>query len=127
MKFTALFAGIISALAVHAADSSTLDVWVPPITFPTEGVNLISGQTYNFTWDASSPPPQITNPTAVIYLRQNDRTLPIILAGKVPTAQGYAPVNIPWVNTGVYQVVLFGDSGNFSPEFNITSPNPFTP
>jgi len=124
MKFAALLTVIASALLVRGADDSTQDVWAPPITFPTAGVNLVYGQTYNFTWDASSPPPQITNNVAVFYLRQNSRTLPIILAGNVPITQGYTLVTIPWVDSGTYQTVLFGDSGNFSPDFQITSPDP---
>jgi hypothetical protein len=52
MKFAALFIGAISAIAVHAADVSILEVWVPAITFPTHGVTLTHGQSqlYNFTW-----------------------------------------------------------------------------
>ena len=50
MKFVALLTGVISALAVNAA---TNDVWAPALTFPTAGVNLNSGETYNFTWCVS--------------------------------------------------------------------------
>jgi len=126
MKFAALLTGFVSALLVGASDATTQDVWVPAITYPTEGVVLNYGQTYTFTWDTSNQPAQITNNVAVIYLRQNDRTLPLVLAGKVPITSGSAQVTIPWVNTGAYQAVFFGDSGNFSPLFNISSPNPFT-
>lgn len=126
MKFVALLTGFISALLVGASDATTQDVWVPPITYPDGSDTLIYGQTYNFTWDASNPPAQITNKAAVIYLRQNGRTLPLILAGNVPITQGYALVTIPWVDSGTYQVALFGDSGNFSPNFQISSPSPFT-
>ncbi|KAF9788161.1 hypothetical protein BJ322DRAFT_1106174 [Thelephora terrestris] len=126
MKFTALLAGLVSALLVGASDATTQDVWAPPITYPTAGVVLNYAQTYNFTWDASNPPAQITNQVAAIYLRQNGRTLPIILAGGVPITQGYVLVTIPWVDSGSYQAVFFGDSGNFSPQFSIASPSPFT-
>jgi len=124
--FAALLTGVVSALAVRASEASTQDVWAPALTYPTAGVDLSSWETYTFTWNTTSPPHQITNPTAVIYLRKDDRTLPVILAGKVPITQGYVSVTIPWVTTGDYQAVLFGDSGNFSPVFHITSPDPFT-
>lgn len=105
MKFAALLTVFASALVVRAADANTLDVWAPPITFPTAGVNLDYGQTYNFTWyrssltlfihrltinrDASSPPPQITNNVAAIYLRQNGRTLPSRLILRIPCLPRY--------------------------------------
>jgi hypothetical protein len=30
-----------------------MDVWAPAFTFPTKGVKLASGHTYNFTWYVS--------------------------------------------------------------------------
>jgi len=125
MKFATILTGLVSALLVRASDASTQDVWTPNFIFPAGGEVLEYNKTYQFTWDVSSPPHQITNNVAAIYLRQNGRTLPLVLTGGVPISQGYAFVTIPWVDSGIYQGVLFGDSGNFSPDFSITSPNPF--
>jgi len=54
-------------------------------------------------------------------LRKADLTTPVILADKFDILLGRITVQVPWVVDGDdYQLVLFGDSGNFSPQFTIT-------
>jgi len=122
MKFAAL---LVSAVSAATALAAVLDVYNPTLTSPVDGDVLIYHQTYNATWDVSDAPSQITNDVAAIYLRQGDTTTPVILAGRVPIRQGWAILEIPWVNAGSYQLVLFGDSGNIGPTVSVASPNPF--
>jgi hypothetical protein len=96
------------------------DVYVPPITYPTASTVWKKGQVHNVTWDVSDPPAQITNKIGRIQLREGGLTTPLILADGFDILLGSIEVTVPWVITGSdYQLVLFGDSGNFSPEFTI--------
>ncbi|KAF9528963.1 hypothetical protein CPB83DRAFT_853512 [Crepidotus variabilis] len=100
------------------------DVYVPHITYPTANVVWTSGQTQTITWDTADAPTHITNPIGRILLRKGDRTTPLILAGSFNILDGKAQVTVPNVIEGDdYEVVLFGDSGNWSPAFTITGSN----
>ncbi|KAF8961499.1 hypothetical protein BDZ97DRAFT_1905501 [Flammula alnicola] len=129
MKFTSIttFASLllVSALSsVGASPITTLesrDVFVPPVTYPHAGTVWTVGQHHNVTWDTSGAPVNITNKIGQIMLRKGDLTTPLILAANFDILLGRTTVTVPWVLDGNdYQVVLFGDSGNFSPEFTIT-------
>lgn len=92
MNFKTLFAVIATASLALAVptERASQDVWAPPFTFPTAGVQLAVGKTYKFTWlvvlslgtdlywstcrDASNPPAQITNQVGAILLRKGDVT-----------------------------------------------------
>jgi len=50
MKFTALLVSAISVLAVRASDHIVAKSVSPHITYPTEGLNFSSGDTFNVTW-----------------------------------------------------------------------------
>ncbi|KIK59393.1 hypothetical protein GYMLUDRAFT_169731 [Collybiopsis luxurians FD-317 M1] len=95
------------------------DVFVPPITYPTNTTVWNKGEVHNVTWDVSQAPVNITNKFGRIQLRSGGLTTPLILADGFDILLGTYPVTVPWVITGEYQLVLFGDSGNFSPEFTI--------
>ncbi|KAF5382314.1 hypothetical protein D9757_008489 [Collybiopsis confluens] len=97
------------------------DVYTPPITYPAAGTVWNKGEVHNVTWDVSDPPAQITNRfNSLIQLRKAGLTTPLILADDFDILLGTIEVTVPWVITGSdYQLVLFGDSGNFSPEFTI--------
>jgi len=98
----------------------TRDVFVPPITYPTNTTVWNKGEEHNVTWDISQAPVNITNKFGRIQLRQGDLTTPLVLADGFDILLGTISVTVPWVITGSdYQLVLFGDSGNFSPEFTI--------
>ncbi|KAJ7085006.1 hypothetical protein C8R43DRAFT_1051636 [Mycena crocata] len=99
----------------------TRDVFVPPVTYPHAGTVWSVGQRHNVTWDASNPPKQITNGIGRIMLRKGDLTTPVILQENFSILLGRIEVTVPWVLEGNdYKIVLFGDSGNFSPNFTIT-------
>ncbi|KAF8064275.1 hypothetical protein FPV67DRAFT_1563280 [Lyophyllum atratum] len=130
MQFTILRAlatvFLVSVFALtHAAPSGLLsfrDVYVPPVTYPHNGTVWKVRQRHNVTWDTSNPPVNITNKVGLILLRKGGFTSPLILAQGFPILQGRIEVTVPWVLEGTdYSVVLFGDSGNFSPTFTITS------
>ncbi|KAJ7736576.1 hypothetical protein DFH07DRAFT_779647 [Mycena maculata] len=125
MKFAVsnIFA-FLSAAALAAVQATPLissrDVYAPPITYPhTDSVWLV-GQTHTVTWNATNPPAQITNPIGTILLRKSNLTTPVIMQANFALVSGKATVKVPWVQDGDdYQLVLFGDSGNFSPYFTI--------
>ncbi|KAJ7217295.1 hypothetical protein GGX14DRAFT_602861 [Mycena pura] len=120
MKFAL---ALMSALALAVATPlAPRDVFVPPVTYPHTGTVWKVGQHHNVTWDTSDAPVSITNKIGQIMLRKGDLTTPVILQENFSILLGRIEVQVPWVLDGDdYQVVLFGDSGNFSPEFTITS------
>ncbi|KAJ7097145.1 hypothetical protein B0H15DRAFT_824991 [Mycena belliarum] len=96
------------------------DVYVPPVTYPHAGTVWTVGQRHNVTWDNTNPPKSITNKIGRIMLRKDGFTTPVILQENFSILLGRIEVKVPWVEDGDdYQVVLFGDSGNFSPLFTI--------
>lgn len=119
------------------------DVWVPQITCPDASTVWAAGGTYTVTWDTSSEPAQVTNSDGLVYLRIGSATQSTPLAQGFPLADGHVDVTIPadtvpaddWIlvrksilsgsleaasNLGLFSPV-FGDSGNWSPPFTITS------
>ncbi|KAG1777704.1 hypothetical protein EV702DRAFT_218321 [Suillus placidus] len=96
------------------------DVWVPKITCPTSASTWTVGGTFLVTWDTSSKPSQVTNPTGKIYLRYGDATQSNPIASGFALTDGQVEVTIPDDTTPEkYMIVLFGDSGNWSDEFPI--------
>ncbi|KAF7360037.1 hypothetical protein MVEN_00731500 [Mycena venus] len=118
--FSTLIPFILTA-AVRAAGPTPLDVFVPPITYPTAGTVWQSKTQQTVTWDVSGAPPVISN-GAMLMLRKGNITAPFILAKGFDLRAGNLTITVPWVLTGQdYQMVLFGDSGDFSPFFTIES------
>ncbi|EIW51862.1 uncharacterized protein TRAVEDRAFT_32323 [Trametes versicolor FP-101664 SS1] len=102
------------------------DVFVPPVLYPHAGTVWTKGQRHNVTWDTSSAPVNITNKVGTILLRKGDLATPLVLASGFDILLGRIEVTVPWViPDSDYSVVLFGDSGNFSPEFTINGPAVF--
>ncbi|KAN0133648.1 hypothetical protein V8E53_008372 [Lactarius tabidus] len=105
---------------VGAAPLAARDIYVPPITYPKLGTHWKIGTSHTVTWDNSNPPSEITNPDGVIFLRKGDQTTDTILASDFKVVNGHVTVKVPKVQPGNdYSLVLFGDSGNFSPQFTI--------
>ncbi|PIL28183.1 hypothetical protein GSI_09720 [Ganoderma sinense ZZ0214-1] len=103
------------------APRSSQDVFVPPVTYPTEGAVWTVGQTQNVTWDISNAPVNITNSKGLILLRKSGITTPVILQNGFDILLGSIEVTVPWVVEGTdYSLILLGDSGNDSPNFTIT-------
>ncbi|OSC98778.1 hypothetical protein PYCCODRAFT_1396376 [Trametes coccinea BRFM310] len=95
-------------------------VFTPPVTYPHAGTVWFKGQTHNVTWDTSDAPVNITNKLGRILLRKGDTITPLILQENFDILLGRIEVTVPWVLPDTdYSLVLFGDSGNFSPEFSI--------
>lgn len=68
-----LFAAF-SAL-VTVSNAAANDVWDPPVTYPTFQVVWKIGFQHNVTWDTSTKPENVTNPTGLIYLMRNGQTV----------------------------------------------------
>ncbi|KAK7008304.1 hypothetical protein R3P38DRAFT_2791830 [Favolaschia claudopus] len=127
MKFSLFTLFMTAAAATLGGAAATplapRDVYVPPVLYPHAGTVWFVGQRHNVTWDNSNPPKQITNKIGRIMLRKGDLTTPVILADNFSILLGHIEVTVPWVEDGSdYQIVLFGDSGNFSPLFTISGP-----
>jgi len=99
------------------------DVWVPTILCPDASSVWVVGCNYTVTWDTSSEPSQVTNPLGQVYLRINGATQSTPLADGFPLSDGQVEVTVPadTVPSDEWILVLFGDSGNWSPDFTITS------
>ncbi|EKM55010.1 uncharacterized protein PHACADRAFT_255301 [Phanerochaete carnosa HHB-10118-sp] len=133
MKFTtilsALALGAFSQLASAApapAAHQARDVWDPLMTYPTAETVWQSGQTYTVTWETEDAPVNITNGDGgFIILRSGDEETSVLLAWDIHLRDGQAQVTAPNVITGNFSLVLFGDSGNWGPNFLINGPVTF--
>jgi len=123
MKFTTIttfvYLLLISFLTVIAAPLQPRDVYVPPVLYPHQGTVWIVGSQHHVIWDTSNPPAKITNKDGQIWLRKDGLTT-VLLAENFDILLGKYEITVPCVEDGNdYQIVLFGDSGNFSQEFTI--------
>ncbi|KAJ3543206.1 hypothetical protein NM688_g5886 [Phlebia brevispora] len=123
MNAFALFFLTLASLAA-SLPLSIRDVFVPPVLYPHDGTVWAVGQKHNVTWDVSNPPAQITNPLGEIFLAKGGILLDLDqpLAANFSILLGRIEVTVPDVEPGSdYSVVVFGDSGNYSPNFTITN------
>ncbi|KII92867.1 hypothetical protein PLICRDRAFT_104298 [Plicaturopsis crispa FD-325 SS-3] len=122
LLFAALCALQLQFAAAHPI-AAARDVYTPPVTYPTAGTTWAVGETHNVTWDTTNPPKQITNGEGQIYLRKGDNAIkPILLASEFSILLGSFNVTVPSVAPASdYIINLFGDSGDWSPEFTITA------
>jgi len=97
------------------------DVFVPPVTYPHAGTVWYVGQTHNVTWEVNPHPVNITNSKGIIVLAKGGiEDIDHPLASGFNILLGRFEVTVPDVTPGDdYAIVLFGDSGNFSPNFTI--------
>ncbi|KAG1836723.1 hypothetical protein DFJ58DRAFT_817751, partial [Suillus subalutaceus] len=108
-----LFTLLSCALCAPLSAVMKRDVWGTP-----QSPN--SHLTFLVTWDTSSEPSEVTNPTGQVYLRQGDATQSSPIAYGFALSDGEVNVTIPYDTIpGEYMIVLFGDSGNWSDEFPI--------
>ncbi|KAL4073887.1 hypothetical protein V8B97DRAFT_1914957 [Scleroderma yunnanense] len=124
LRLTLFLAGLLSLLSlISAYPIVSRDDWAPTILSPDSNTIWVIGQTYTVIWDTSNQPSQITNPDGKIYLRQGDATqLNPIKEGFLLT-DGQVQVTVPEVTPGSYQIVLYGNSGDWSPSFTINAPS----
>jgi len=100
--------------------AAPLDVYAPPVLYPSSDTVWKVGETHTVEWDVHNPPEHITNQVGRIQLRRGNSTLPLILASDFDILLGSIEVVVPSVPPGKeYRIVLFGDSGNWSPAFAI--------
>ncbi|KAJ7784379.1 hypothetical protein B0H16DRAFT_1492315 [Mycena metata] len=114
-----------------------LVVVTPKITSPTQAVSWPSGSIQTVTWDTTDIPPEAANNTGVLLLGRNttaydengqkfmSENLDIKhpLATGFPIMAGCKNITVPKTTPGAnYIIVLFGDSGNASPQFKIVKP-----
>jgi hypothetical protein len=123
MKFTTIttfvypLLGLMSLAPVFAAP---LDVYTPRVTYPTTGTVWYVGKKYRVTWDTSNPPTDISNKKGEIHLRQDGATSEDALASGFDILLGSFEITVPHVENGDdYQIVLMGDSGDWSKKFTI--------
>ncbi|TFY62046.1 hypothetical protein EVG20_g6845 [Dentipellis fragilis] len=129
MKFTnaitssfVLVSAALSSLTA-AVPLSRRDVYAPRVTSPHNGTVWTFGQRYNVTWDTSDAPQRITNPIGQIKLGRDNIIFPITLASNFSVLDGRIEVAVPNVDSGDYNLVFFGDSGDNSEVFTITNTN----
>ncbi|EPT05163.1 hypothetical protein FOMPIDRAFT_1021500 [Fomitopsis schrenkii] len=120
---TVILFSLFSLFALVSAYPVRRDVYVPQILTPDASTVWVVGQTYNVTWDTSDAPEHITNLYGRVVLATNgleDYENPLVANFSI--LLGSIPVTAPDVVPGNdYAIVLLGDSGNFSPNFTITS------
>lgn len=101
------------------------DVVDPPITSPTAGTVWHVGEKQLVTWSTDGLSSNVTNPVGMLvlgYMYNNSENLMLNspLATNINYTDGQVLITVPNVETREdYIVVLFGDSGNASPEFTI--------
>ncbi|TRM59245.1 hypothetical protein BD626DRAFT_157366 [Schizophyllum amplum] len=125
MQFALFTSVVLSALAavraapVDAIGGNSLIVWSPKITSPTADTVWTAGQQYNVTWETNDAPETISNEASVMLGHKEALMSDQVLADGFDLRAGYVTVTAPDVKTGKYFVDLFGDSGNWSPDFKI--------
>jgi hypothetical protein len=123
-SITTLLALAASALAAPV-ELETRDVWDPKVLYPNSHTVWHAGETHTVVWNTTNPPKLVSN-GAAIYLRQTNK-----FYGDSPLAEGFdlhsgrQTITLPKnLTTGSdYRIVLFGDSGNWSPKFKIEGKN----
>ncbi|TFY51048.1 hypothetical protein EVJ58_g10766 [Rhodofomes roseus] len=120
---TVILFSLFSVFALVSAFPIRRDVWDPEILSPNSSTVWVIGQTYNVTWNTSDHPVNITNKIGKVVLATNyiqDYEHP--LASNFSVLDGTVAITVPDVEPGSdYSIVLMGDSGNYSPNFTITS------
>ncbi|KAF8592125.1 hypothetical protein K439DRAFT_1324806 [Ramaria rubella] len=118
--FIALACALVGVGASPTLDArGALEVFDPPILIPNATTVWTAGQTHNVTWDTSSLPPMTPN-AGTIVLRTPTAGIGTLATGFLLTA-GIQSITLPenLTTENDYFLVLFGDSGNTSPEFTI--------
>ncbi|KAI5116579.1 hypothetical protein M0805_009222 [Coniferiporia weirii] len=128
ITFFAVLASLFSLASALPVDLQRRDVWDPKVLYPHENTVWKVGYKHSVVWDLSEKPVNVTNPIGMIYLRKGGELLLIVDNTDEPLASGFnltigrIEITVPNVEAGCgYQLVLMGDSGNFSPEFIIAS------
>ncbi|KAF8740126.1 hypothetical protein AX14_008542 [Amanita brunnescens Koide BX004] len=105
-----------SALLALAKPLAARDIWDPTILTPNKKTRWIAGGTETVTWETSNQPASVSNAGLVTIAGGPALTAEFNLVQQDGSIQVTVPSNI---TAGVYQIILFGDSGNISPKFHI--------
>ncbi|KAI0339004.1 hypothetical protein BDW22DRAFT_1362343 [Trametopsis cervina] len=118
-----LFLFFALAAVVSAAPLIPRDDFVPPILYPQAGTVWTVGQKHNVTWSLNNVPSQITNPNGKLVLAKGGYLIGLDkpIAQNFSIALGRIEITVPDVQEpgNDYALVLFGNSGNSSPNFTI--------
>ncbi|KAF8817186.1 hypothetical protein BYT27DRAFT_7229123 [Phlegmacium glaucopus] len=106
---------------------STRGLYIPKITSPTNNTTWIIGSYVTVTWDLHDMPKNVSNQKGSLMLGyledgSDDEHLQVEhpLAEGFDIKSGFVSIKCPDVDPDKqYIVVLFGDSGNRSPQFSI--------
>ncbi|KAM5534991.1 hypothetical protein V8D89_011364 [Ganoderma adspersum] len=137
-KFAVLSVLAAATAAVSAAPAKVFNsndvgkvdlVFRPDITAPVAGAVWNTGTIQTITWDTSDIPTEALNQTGLVllgYIEDGDMSEHLDvqhpLASRFPITDGSVNITVPEVDTrDDYVIVLFGDSGNTSPKFTITT------
>ncbi|OCH86865.1 hypothetical protein OBBRIDRAFT_796737 [Obba rivulosa] len=131
-KLAASLLALAAAASVSASPATFIPVapkedivFSPHITEPTAGQIWPVGTNQTVTWDTSAIPAEGANQTGLLllgYQANDSENLDIShpLAAGFPISAGEINITVPNVTMRTdYIVVLFGDSGNVSPQFTI--------
>ncbi|KAJ6621845.1 hypothetical protein B0H10DRAFT_2016042 [Mycena sp. CBHHK59/15] len=114
---------LLSLLVVVLVNATPLEirtVYAPPITSPTADTVWTVGEVETVTWNATGIPAGVTGMIMLGYLTPGNEHLNQTLASGFNLTDEQVKVTVPAVVSRTnYIVVLFGDSGNTSPEFTI--------
>ncbi|KAJ3516657.1 hypothetical protein NLJ89_g999 [Agrocybe chaxingu] len=111
--FSLLF--LVHASPVALLSRAKLDVFVPTIISPNSTTVWTIGKNATVVWDTSNAPASISNGAAVVLNGHG------AIANGFDLRAGSVDVLVPQVPQGNYYITLFGDSGNHSPVFTISS------
>ncbi|KAN0087582.1 hypothetical protein V8E55_006203 [Tylopilus felleus] len=114
------------AASLPSSGATDLYVWDPVIEKPNSDTVWTIGKEKTITWNTEVGRPEPHEPfnnNGVVYLRHDDQTdIDHPLATNFKLTEGYVVVRVPKVKPGKnYQIVLMGDSGNWSPPFEIVA------
>ncbi|KAJ7134795.1 hypothetical protein C8R44DRAFT_697636 [Mycena epipterygia] len=105
---------------IHAAPLDPRTVFAPPILSPTAKSVWTVGAVETVTWNASGIPAGVTGMIKLGFLTSESENLSVTLASGFNLTDEKVNITVPAVVTRTnYIIVLFGDSGNASPEFTI--------
>ncbi|VDB82894.1 unnamed protein product [Peniophora sp. CBMAI 1063] len=124
MKFFTTFATTVLAIAASAiavpVQHAARDVWDPTILTPNASTVWEAGANVTVTWETDDAPTNISN-GAAIFLRDNTTLYQPALAEGFDLRGGSQDITLPenLTTASDFRIVLFGDSGNWSPEFTV--------
>ncbi|KAI5118694.1 hypothetical protein M0805_003350 [Coniferiporia weirii] len=122
ITFFAVLASLFFLASALPVNLQRRDIWDPKVLYPHELTIWKVGNKYDVVWDLSQKPAEVTNFIGEIYLLLIVDVTVEPLASGFNLTIGHIEITVPNVEPGWdYQLVLMGDSGNFSPQFIIVS------